>query len=242
MKNNFVHEFPITSYGLILLKKNEESKELELLMISRKYTVCFIEFLKGKYKFNNTQYLFHLFNQMEQKEIDKLKNNSFDSIWNEVCVYHKINKFSFTSSLNTFNLLKMTPVYAELLKTITNNMPEWGFPKGRKNMNETELECAKREFCEETNYKQNDFEIIENEIYVENIIGTNGIEYKHIYYLAKLVSDKQPYISVNNIHQMHEVGDVKFVNLETALQLIKPYHTNRIEIINELMKKKILFN
>ena len=40
---------------------------------------------------------------------------------------------------------------------ISYNYPEWGFPKGRKNENETNLDCAKREFIEETGLSNDDF-------------------------------------------------------------------------------------
>ena len=33
---------------------------------------------------------------------------------------------------------------------IVYESPEWGFPKGRRNMHESDLDCAKREFEEET--------------------------------------------------------------------------------------------
>ena len=37
---------------------------------------------------------------------------------------------------------------------------EWGFPKGRRNNNEKDIECANREFYEETNYKNNEYQIL----------------------------------------------------------------------------------
>ena len=40
--------------------------------------------------------------------------------------------------------------------------PEWGFPKGRRNMKETNLECSKREFMEETGLEESEFNVFYN--------------------------------------------------------------------------------
>jgi 8-oxo-dGTP pyrophosphatase MutT (NUDIX family) len=40
--------------------------------------------------------------------------------------------------------------------------PEWGFPKGKKNRNENDRECAIREFREETNIESHEIIEIQN--------------------------------------------------------------------------------
>ena len=39
--------------------------------------------------------------------------------------------------------------------------PEWGFPKGRRNFNETDLNCALREFNEETGINMKSIKLLE---------------------------------------------------------------------------------
>ena len=57
---------------------------------------------------------------------------------------------------------------------------EWGFPKGRKKQNETDIECALREFTEETQYKPDTITIDDYSFpYHEIFFGTN----KHKYFL-----------------------------------------------------------
>ena len=34
--------------------------------------------------------------------------------------------------------------------------PEWGFPKGRRNLKESNLDCSRREFMEETGLESTD--------------------------------------------------------------------------------------
>ena len=39
---------------------------------------------------------------------------------------------------------------------------EWGFPKGRRNLRESDYDCALREFQEETGFERNEYEILRN--------------------------------------------------------------------------------
>ena len=55
-----------------------------------------------------------------------------------------------------------------------------GFPKGRRNMNENDFECAKREFREETNYDSGDYDIINSGLYRGGTLE-NNVRYKYIY-------------------------------------------------------------
>merc|ERR1712196_590321 len=63
--------------------------------------------------------------------------------------------------------------------------PEWEFPKGRKNYQENELDCAIREFSEETGIDSELINIISNLQPLEEMyIGTNLNFYKHKYFLG----------------------------------------------------------
>ena len=63
-----------------------------------------------------------------------------------------------------------------------------GIPKGRKNINETDIECAFREFVEETGLTFNDLILIRNLApYEEIFIGSNYESYKIIFCLVFVV-------------------------------------------------------
>ena len=38
--------------------------------------------------------------------------------------------------------------------------PEWGFPKGRRNYQENDIDCATREWEEETGYSRNQIKMV----------------------------------------------------------------------------------
>jgi ADP-ribose pyrophosphatase YjhB (NUDIX family) len=114
------------------------------------------------------------------------------------------------------------------------NTPEWGFPKGRRNYHEKNVDCAHREFYEETSYTNEEYNLLNNVTPINEIFnGTNGILYKHIYYLGVDTSDKEATINQNNIHQIDEI--VFFlvtttISLDKGISLILPAEGNELEV------------
>ena len=57
---------PIISSGVILFKK--ESNTIKYLLVQRKDTLGFVEFMRGKYNLENIQYITKLFEILTEKE------------------------------------------------------------------------------------------------------------------------------------------------------------------------------
>ena len=77
---------PVTSYCIILFKKIEN--EYKILMINRKDSLCYIDFLRGKYSsIYNLDYLKLLFSRMSSTEIERICNNDFDTLWNDLWIH-----------------------------------------------------------------------------------------------------------------------------------------------------------
>jgi len=64
-------KLPITSYGMIVFRSSENG--IQYLMIRRKNSFGYIDFIRGKYIANNLEHLEILFNEMsiEEKEIGR---------------------------------------------------------------------------------------------------------------------------------------------------------------------------
>jgi hypothetical protein len=88
-------------------------------------------------------------------------------------IYYDNSKKGKTNSSSTNNMFThsdqpITPSYS--LASIINECqqlwlePEWGFPKGKRNYNETDIDCAMREFYEETGFKSRNMIFIVNNI------------------------------------------------------------------------------
>jgi hypothetical protein len=154
-------------------------------MIRRKHSLSYVEFLRGKYNLNDINHLEMLFKNMAPDEINNILNNEFDELWNSLWKKTSKNKIfqkEYRISKELFTKLKESSVYLNSLSKIKPlyNSPEWGFPKGRRNLFEKDLDCALREFEEESGYKSNNIELIENvQPYDEIFIGSNLKCYKH---------------------------------------------------------------
>lgn len=237
---------PVTSYGIILFKKIEN--EYKILMINRKDSLCYIDFLRGKYSIYNYKYIQILINKCSLSEKEKLLTNDFNDLWKNMWLIDEIDdKFinDYNKGKEKFNKLKKGYMIEDkkinLEKLINNSKTnfqysEWEFPKGRRNNNETNKNCAMREFSEETGYEDSDYELIINIIpFVENYLGENKVRYRHIYYIGNLINyDKILKINRNDINQYLEVSDIKWLNKKECLSNIRYYHKTKEKVINKI--------
>ena len=99
-------KLPITSNGIICFRINNNI--IEYLMICRKDTLGYIDFLRGKYNLYDKQYIVDMINQMTISEREKLLNNDFDDLWNQLWGSFNISKYKNeeSTSKEKFNLLK----------------------------------------------------------------------------------------------------------------------------------------
>ena len=215
---------------------------VKFLLIQRKHTLGFLEFIRGRYNIDNVEGIIFLFKQMTPDEIERIKNNTFDELWN--FVWGNKNRVNFQNeyimSKDKFNKLKNENNGSLSLNFYIDNIEpswsyaEWGFPKGRRNNKEEDLECAIREFQEESNYNPEDYVVIDyiNPL-IESLIGTNGINYRHVYYIGMAINKKDPVIDNTNQIQSCEIGDIRYFTYEEAINIIRDYHTDRQKLLTK---------
>ena len=109
--------------------------------------------------------------------------------------------------------------------------PEWGYPKGRRNYQEKDLNCAIREFEEETGYLRSQLQIIQNVIPFEEIFtGSNYKSYKHRYYIAKINDN----INEPGEFQKSEVSKVDWKTYDEVCKCIRPYNLEKLDVIRRV--------
>lgn len=233
---------PIISYGIMLFKYEES--QFKLLLVQRKDSIAYIEFIRGKYSISNTTKLFNLLQNVTKNELYNILNHDFDYLWNKLWSSNidssSIKKFEkeYSSSFKKFNFIKSRSnsinIYELLpILNMVYNDTEWGIPKGRRNLNELDIEVANREFQEETNLSSNDYVILNSISPIrERFLGTNKLKYDHIYYLAMCYNNIEPIINQSNINQIIEIKNVKWFNREYAIKNIRKYETEKKKIIN----------
>jgi ADP-ribose pyrophosphatase YjhB (NUDIX family) len=213
---------------------------IKFLLIQRRHSIGFMDFIRGKYKTDNIEQINSLFQYMHQNEINLIKTLEFEDLWKEIWNFdeRKINsiKKEFIIAKEKFMELKTSTKLDLNLDFYLNNIEplysflEWGYPKGRKDKNESILECAIREFYEETNIDITKIKVI-NEInpIEENLIGTNGIPYRHIYYIAETKEN----INLENKNN-NEIGNVGFFTYDESQKLLRDYHIEKKQILEQI--------
>ena len=235
-------KIPITSNGIIAYRKIDT--KYEILLVRRKNSISFIDFIRGKYNLENIDYILNLFNNMSINEIQIIKNNDYDKLWRIVWGENSISFYKNEEKLSRekFLILKQGFYHNSeyiLLDNIIKNATsqftetEWGFPKGRRNHSENDINCALREFEEETGYSKNDITIISNLLPLEEIFTSyNCKSYKHKYFLAHIDNNIIP----KNRFQLVEINKLEWVNIENIESKLRYYNYEKIKIIKILFK------
>jgi 8-oxo-dGTP pyrophosphatase MutT (NUDIX family) len=243
---------PITSYGIIAVRNMSTTSNssifctkldtitgtdtplpIEFLLICRKDSLSYVEFIRGKYNITDEVYMGSLFKNMTLAEHVRLLTLSFEdlwkSVWGEASKNHKID---YEQSEKKF--MQLQPLLPALLKKYQTTWvePEWGFPKGRRNPYETDIACAIREFQEETGIEKDHIDIIHNiDAIEENFMGSNKIHYCHKYYIANCDISGGVLIQTENPHMAREIGDIQWLTLDQALAKIRPDNVEKREIL-----------
>lgn len=233
-------KYPIISYGILTFKECIITKEIKFLLIQRRDSIGYIDFIRGKY--NNLQECKILVEEMTFHEKLKILVNDFDTLWDLLWInkQSKIYKRDYRTAKKKFTKLDIQNMIKSGLFETKWIEQEFCIPKGRKNNYENELACAIREFSEETSYYEKDIKLLRGFPFVEeNFIGSNGKKYRHIYFLAKMISDRG--ITETDILKLKTLGEVKNVGWYSYLECMKIFRHYESSKRNIIFKaKKIL--
>jgi len=222
--------------------------KVKFLMIQRKDTMGYIDFIRGKYPDNNfaaKQRLIQVcLHEMIPEEKHNLLTKTFDELWSGLWVNKNSKTFKneYAQSRAKFEKLDIQELVSDKESSYTHT--EFGFAKGRRNMRESNIACAEREFFEETGYTKEHYEFIKYYPTIqEEFIGTNGIRYRHIYYLVKMKNNAPPpKVDTGNILQTGEVQNLGWFTFEEASAIIRPYDTAKRRVIEKVHKDILNMN
>ena len=221
----------------------------QVLMIQRKDSLGFMDIMRGKYKLNDPLYIRKQISGMTEDERKKLETMKFDDIWHELWGSDSENSKRYahdrivskqklaelrsgiqteTGEKYTLNdLLRQEPL---LYKT-----PEWGFPKGRRDPYEHDIQCAFRELGEETSIMENEVIKVTNVApLIEQFYGSNGVHYRHSYYIAQYAGNRDISFDALNKEMVREIGNLKWMNFDEAVKILRPENQEKKIIIEKL--------
>ena len=230
---------PITSIGVIAFRSGDQG--LEYLMIRRKDTLGYVDFMRGKYNLHNKVYLQNIIDEMTNEEKNRILDCDFDTLWKalwgeNVGIQYRSEEKTSREKFDTLKVGLISGSQEYSLKTLIDksktswNETEWGFPKGRRNYQEKDIAAALREFEEETGYIKSDLSLIQNLVPFEEIFtGSNYKSYKHRYFVAHL-----PESSSRGNFQNTEVSKLDWKTIDAALKVIRPYNLEKMAVLNRV--------
>jgi 8-oxo-dGTP pyrophosphatase MutT (NUDIX family) len=227
------------SYGIILTRLGNDDI-LEFLMVCRRNTFSYVDFVLGKYKENDVEYLSHLIINMTQIERNNLRCMKYVDIWNNLYAFSRKPEGDFFYQVEKkFYRSHSIFMAIDIKKSCYWLHPEYGFPKGKKNEIENSLQSAMRELEEETGITKNMY-MIDSSInpFEEEFIGTNGLKYINVFYVANANQNCQEFLNKNDLLQMREISNIQWFSYRTAMKNIRFHEKSKVVLIQELLKIK----
>jgi 8-oxo-dGTP pyrophosphatase MutT (NUDIX family) len=213
-------------------------------MIRRKDSFGFIDFIRGKYSPYNIYQIQNIVDEMSLSEKERILTEPFDKLWIEMWGETSNIQYKNEESVSSkkMDIIRNGVIIDDTTTTLKNiveestthwSEPEWEFPKGRRNNKEKDLDCALREFEEETGISRNKISVVENILPFEEIfIGTNHKSYKHKYFLAYMNDLNE---DLDNF-QVTEVSKIEWKTYNICLESIRPYNLEKKKLITNINK------
>lgn len=260
---------PITSFGAIVFRIKGEwnqalslltsesaitgletvpSCNIEFLLIQRRDSLGYIDIVRGKYKSGDYEYIKQQIRGMTATEQERILTIPFDILWEDLwgAPTEGSNHYRNEKELSRAKLEGLrsgSPTLEAIVKEVNQKWetPEWGFPKGRRDVGESEYACALRELKEETGLTETDVIPVKNMDTVRELFfGSNRIQYCHKYYIFFAPDKKDVVYDTNNVHMLQEIGDIRWCSVDEGLRLIRPDNSEKREVllrVSNLLRK-----
>lgn len=202
------------------------------MMIRRKDSMSFAEFMRGKYDPQDEPYVGTLMKNMTLKEQAAIASESFETLWKQLWGDDRTSA-DYNPSREKFNQLDRVRLMREYLSEYIE--PEWGFPKGRRMRGETDMACAVREFGEETNIPREAYTVLKNILFEETFMGLNNIRYRHVYFVALLTHPEMVNLTQRfTPMQRREISGIAWKTFAEAEALVRPHHIERLGMLTQV--------
>jgi 8-oxo-dGTP pyrophosphatase MutT (NUDIX family) len=228
---------PITSLGILAYRTLDSG--VQWLLIRRRDSLGYIELMRGKYALEDTVSIQTLIDQTTMEERIRLVSRPFAELWRILWNGPASRRYhaEFEQAKAKLELLRTSGKlegYVGASQTIWTEA-EWGFPKGRRSSVETELACALRETYEEAGIPSSQLKV-QDTVLVEEFNGSNGIRYRHKYWMALAPPTLEVRLDPANQDQMREIGAVRWCTYDEAVTLIRPYNVEKLDVLEKARK------
>jgi 8-oxo-dGTP pyrophosphatase MutT (NUDIX family) len=203
------------SNGIALCRKGTDGI-VRLLMIHRRYTYAFFSFVCGRYSSRNDSAIIALLDEMTVDEKLDILSMNFSQMWYRIWLDHVGMPTMFARMRNKFTELIRADQGAKLRtlvrrSTLYASSPLWEIPKGRKKYpNEHNIDCAIREFYEETGIPRNDYRLTSG-IFVMTFTEERT-RYVITYYIAVSTRDISQRLGASSLTRLSELNGMRWVS------------------------------
>ena len=239
-------------WGVIGTYLDRHSNDLFFLFVQRRYSIGYTEILLGNYSPGDAALVQRLIEDATLEERSKILTSSFRSMylefWGELDQHHQ---YKYRHAKHKFHLLRRglwkasTSTFHSWQGFVSNAVSEFTtpaieFPKGRKTApGESDLDCAIREFGEETACLPTSYELLDSVSPIEeSFVGMNGKTFQHQFYLARFRQK-----DVVEKRQNAEIGAVYWLTYQEGLTRTRPHeHSKRnlLTLVNNRLRESFL--
>jgi 8-oxo-dGTP pyrophosphatase MutT (NUDIX family) len=233
-----------TSHGVLLFTLSDKD-DILFLVAKRRYTYAYVEFLFRKNKRERQD----LIEDMTLREIAQLITYKFEKLWEDFHLESFTSDSSFRKYAHELFLENVKKCRHQLLQAIEiprgneDKKMIWEFPKGKRNPGELGLECALREFKEETGIDPKGFVHIED-TFLENYVGDDERTYSTILY-PMFVRDykdlrihrKKSKFALSKDYISAEVSSVKWMTRDECSKVLPVSKMKFVDFIVMIMKE-----
>lgn len=231
----------VLSNGIALCKRCNDGI-IRVLMVNHRYTYAFYAFVCGKYNEFSDQAMIDLFDAMTIDEKVDILSLNFQQLWYRIWLGSVPHVSMFLRARNRFSdrivadggtrirdLMRRSRRYATRV---------WEIPKGRKKgKGEGEMDCAIREFYEETGIPRSAYHITQGTYRLTFV--DEGICYDTTYFIAVTGRDVVQRLNSAALEQVGEICDMRWVSA-AEMSVFAPHdeagHRRVIHFAKEILR------
>jgi 8-oxo-dGTP pyrophosphatase MutT (NUDIX family) len=167
-----------------------------------------------------------LLNNTTNEEKTNIRSLNYKYLWQIVFgAEANINSPRYRDLEHQFRIRFNQEIIDRLLINTSNVDMNWDIPRGRKKRGEKELDCAFREFYEETGIPPTDYTILSPDFFITHKITTRTTTYVNIYYPAKMRNASKHLDRTMKFYlpsDFNEIQGVRWVNFNQIDSFINP--------------------
>ena len=232
------NRFEKHAFGICLTRFNKKLGHYEVLLVKRRHSFCYVDFILGKYSSDCD--IIKLLKNITIEEALDIWSLDFKQMWYRVWI-NDIKPDMYERKKSKFRKIFLKDGGFKLrgmLKGInySNVIDNWEYPKGHKKIGEHKVECALREFLEETRIHITKIHLYFDVSFIENFTS-ESVKYLRQYYLAIPKTDIVPEIRFDNfVKQISEIVDIRWFSLND----IKTFdNKNRLKNVAKFFIEKV---